>query len=667
MSTISIRVHTRQWQDPALFADLLTMLKEYRHTVTEVAFFTASTHPPLPLNVIQQRTEYLGSKVIPAAREIGLHAGINYLGTLGHLDEYPEGSLNEPWQHLVDISGVESPSCYCSYDPRVQEYIDRCYTATALADPSFIWIDDDIRLESHPKAIRYACFCPFCLESFNRESGGEWTRESLHNAFNSGANDERLHIRRLWQEHNSLYITRLLESIRRAVDQVNPNIMLGLMTGETAYSAFTYDRRVDAMSGQNRIEVKWRPGGGFYTDEVPLGAIDKAHSIGRQISFIPKSVTDIQYEHENFPYQLLRKSEALFAAEMAATTGAGCTGTALNIMNMHDSPRECEPYIIKTQETLDFLKTAADTFGRSDCRGICIPSTEKHFSAVNIGGDWEESGFWGEDFTRCNELSSIGFPMAYSPDGAAVNIITQTTCVEYSKDEITKMLSGGVFIDAPALDSLHKIGLGSLCGFSVSGRKDVDSIERFTNHPFNGEFAGRHRDCRPSFYGEPVYLIKPEAQGAEVISEVVDFNAVVHGACAGLYENELGGRVAIFGYYPWRMIQNTAKVFQLKEVLRWLSNNQLPAYVASYHKAAIWCRQDPAGDTALLILNASVDTINDVTVAVAGNPVTMQVMYMDGRTEMVTPTADISGYASYKIDKIGPWQAILLRNSANIK
>ncbi|MHB1458874.1 MAG: hypothetical protein ACYC0V_18340, partial [Armatimonadota bacterium] len=626
-----------------------------------VAFFTASTHPPLPLFRIREEAEMLGNKILPAVREIGLNAGINHLATLGHLDENPENSLNEPWQHLVDISGTESPSCYCAGDPRVQEYIDECYASLASAKPSFIWIDDDVRLESHPRAIRYACFCPFCLERFFHESGHLWTREDLHHAFNSGKRNERLDIRRQWQEHNGQYITRLLQNIRQAVDKVNPAIQLGLMTGETAYSTYGYDQRVAAMAGPNGVTVKWRPGGGFYTDDVPMAALDKAHSIGRQTASVPKSVTDVQYEHENFPYQILRKSKALFAGEILAAIGAGCTGVALNILNMYDAPSECAPYLSKTHVCKDFLSTTADTFGRSPSSGIYIPYTVNHFSAMKLDGTWEEAGAWSENFARYNELAEIGLPIAYSAEGAAVTLLTPENCFEYSVDELRTMLSSGVMMDALTLERLHEIGLGDLCGFRVCGRKDFDSIERFTSHHLNQKFAGYHRDCRPSFYPEPVYFIEQVERSAETISEVIDFSGITHGACGGVYENKLGGRVAVFGYYPWRMIQNTAKVSQLKEVVRWLSGDHLPAYVASYNRAAIWCRKDTDGHPTFLVLNASTDSADDITIAVAGDPKPLKALYMSGMESILASNTGTPGYAGYEVGHLDPWQAVLIR------
>ena len=65
----------------------------------------------------------------------------------------------------------------------------------------------------------------------------------------------------------------------------------------------------------------------LYTDDRPGEALAKAHSVGRQLALLPDALTDIQYEHENFPYQRLKKSVRLFTAEIAAAIGAGCTGS----------------------------------------------------------------------------------------------------------------------------------------------------------------------------------------------------------------------------------------------------------------------------------------------------------------------------------------------------
>ena len=662
MHTISLRVSSELWSVRSRFDELLALLRENRDHITEVAFFTGITHPPLPLATIQQEAALLGREIIPAVRSLGLRAGINHLATLGHLDdENPENSLQEPWQHLVDMSGAESTSCYCAADPRVQEYISQCYAALATAHPDFIWLDDDVRLNHHPPRVRFACFCPFCLETFARACGHPMTREELTHRFNTGPLAERLAHRRQWQEHNNRYLVRLMEHIRTAVDTVNPRIQLGLMSGELAYCTYQFDALVDALAGKQAPNVKWRPGSGFYHDEVPIGALHKAHSMGRQAASLPECVTDIQYELENFPYQLLRKSRAIFAAEIAASIGSGCTGVALNMLNMFDPPVEAKPYLAKIRAISGFFATAARVFGRSACEGITLPFTPTHFSTLSLEGAWDNANNWGADFARYYELSEIGLPMAYSRHGAAVTLLTPENCVEYTVDDLRSILAGGVMLDGGTLERLEQLGLGELTGFRVCGRKDQNAIERFTTHALNAEYGGYHRDCRPSFWAEPVYLLEPRAKGASVLSEVVDFSKSVHGACAGVYENQLGGRVAVFGYFPWRMIQNLAKTVQLKAVSCWLSRARLPAYVASCHKMALWCRRDSAGHQALLVLNLSIDPAVEVDLHIQGDSQPLVAIDMNGRATALVPGNTTNGYTTYRLPEIGPWQAMIVR------
>lgn len=234
---ISLRVGVGQWLNPKRREELLALVKEYRETLDEVAFFTGFTHPPLPLAEIQCRAAVLAG-LLPQFRALGISAGINHLATIGHLDENLENSLREPWQHLVDFDGSQSASCYCAADPRMQEYIRSCYVALAKAKPDFLWVDDDLRMESHGP-IRYACFCHLCMATFSKETGKPWTRELLVAALRSGPRPDRLALRRQWLAHNRAYLRGLFGTIRAAVDDVNPAIPLGLMMPGSRSSAGT--------------------------------------------------------------------------------------------------------------------------------------------------------------------------------------------------------------------------------------------------------------------------------------------------------------------------------------------------------------------------------------------------------------------------------------------
>lgn len=660
-STVSFRVLPFLWMNKARCSDVLRWLKRYRSAIGEAAFFTGGTHQPLPLKVIQERAAILGA-ILPKFKALGLRVGINHLSTMGHLDENQENSLVEPWQHLVDLSGSVSRGCYCASDVRFREYVRAAYVALAQAAPEFIWVDDDVRMESHPDGVKHGCFCDLCMEKFSRETGKIWTREELKASFDHGAREDRLALRRKWLDHNRAYMTDLFADIRRAVDSVNPEIRLGYMSTEASYSGSGFAQWVDALAGTHRVEVKWRPGGGFYTDETPGGVMVKAHSIGRQIGFLPESVKDVQSEHENFPYQRLKKSNTIFQTEIAAYIGAGCTGTALNCMGLSVDPLdEYRVYFEGVKKNRPFFAKAVDVFGRSPCEGIWVGCTSNHAAIFQAEeGEWLTNGDWGVSTWALNEVSEIGLPMAYTKQGSKVTLLAGDMSLEYSRAELTKLLSEGVLLDGRALQHLQEQGLSAYTGFTVKGRKDRNTAEILTQDPINGVFAGWHRDCRPSFWWEAGYLLEPLSVKSRVIGETIDFTPVNHGPSSGVFENELGGRVAVLGYFPWKSIHSLAKSSQMKSLIRWLSRDGAPAYVGSYHKASLWCRRDSDGAVAVMLVNASLDTAEDLKLHIQGAGDRLMLTRMNGKMHKLESMQQDGPYAVFTLPRLAPWESVLV-------
>jgi hypothetical protein len=369
---VSLRVSPYQWKNPGRLAEIVAILRRLHGTIGEVALFTHATHPAIPLPAAREAAAGI-AEALPHFRRLGVPSGINVLATIGHLDEYAAGSLAEPWQHLVGPDGRASASCYCWSDPRVLAYVSELYRLMARAGPDFIWVDDDIRLVGYREAVQLGCFCEGCLRTFSEETGTRWDRASLLAGFDGGTRDERLDLRRRWLEHNRAYVATILRAIRSAVDEVRPGLPLGFMTVDASWAGQGYAAWADALrsGGGTGGAPKWRPGGGFYTDESPGGVLVKAHATGRQASWLPGYVTDIQYEHENGPFLPLEKSCRIFAAEMPVAVGVGCTGVALD--------------------------AAVEVLGTATRVGIWRVGTVDTIAAKNADGAWFDPAMLGYD------------------------------------------------------------------------------------------------------------------------------------------------------------------------------------------------------------------------------------------------------------------------------
>ncbi|MCC6155324.1 MAG: hypothetical protein IT367_16265, partial [Candidatus Hydrogenedentes bacterium] len=189
----------------------------------------------------------------------------------------------------------------------------------------------------------------------------------------------------------------------------------------------------------------------------------------------------------------------------------------------------------------------------------------------------------------------------------------------------------------------------------------IDCIEEFTDHPVNGAFVGRRRNGRQSFYKNPAYMLRATQDGAQAISRCVDYTYAETAPCVmGVFENKLGGRVCVAGYYPWEQLQNLSKASQLKSVMRWLSKDTLPAYIASYHRVNVWARETAPGRFAIALLNAYLDPAESVEIAVRTDRSSLEFYDKNCVRTAVAATDNESGYARFSLPAIGPWEVALI-------
>jgi len=659
---ISFRIGAPTWLPDARFEELMALFEKYKGVTDEVTFFTSETHPCLPLPVIRKRAELLARRM-DQARARGYRAGINLLATIGHHNENLPNSLAGDYTPMTDIEGNVCLGSRCPNDENMRAYVREVYRALAQARPDYIWIDDDVRLFGH-MPITAGCFCDTCLAIYEKESGEKHTRQTIQAAFNTGTLEEKLGNRKRWLEHNRKTIGRLFELIERTVHAVDPALPLGFMTGERYFEGYDFDTWAGILAGSGKAEVMWRPGGGFYSDEKPAGLIEKSHEIGRQVAMLPGTVVSIQSEIENFPYQRLKKAARVTALEAASHIAAGCTGAAFNVLSMYDEPLdEYEPLVAALRQARPFYDRMAETLGRNPPRGLWAARSKDSFAAAGLEPGWPDRPSWGAAVANTAGLHELGLPAAYDLDHAQVTALTADAALALTDAELRTILSRGVYLDGPALTRLNAMGYGEYTGFSVVRYHDKDSVEELLPHDLNRPFAGRLRDNRQSFawWNVPAAELKPESPAARPLSRLIDYGKKEVAACAsGVFENRLGGRVYVSGYFPWTYLQNLSKASQLKTVCRWLSRDALPAYVASYHKINLWVRDAGGGRLAAAILNATLDTADNAALMLRTDRECVDVHAMEGGKTTIPATGSDGPYKEFRLPPVAGWNMVLV-------
>ncbi len=649
-----LRVGSAHWLDDAQFESLVQFLSRSGGVFDELAFFTASTHAPLPISEAKTRLSRLRGVMQRVRRELDVRAGVNVLATMGHHEENLEESLDQDWQRVVDESGQTCRGTYCPLDERFRGYVRELYIHAALSRPDFIWIDDDVRLAGHG-AAHYTCFCDRCVSRFSEEVGRSFTRQQLVRALSKDFS-----LRRRWLEHNRRVIHELLSLIRRAVDTVDPGIEIGFMTGDRFYEGYDFSRWAEAISGDS--PARWRPGGGFYWDDVPMGLVEKAHDVGRQVASLPVWVETIQSELENFPYHMLKKSIHTVVVESVAHLAAGATGIAFNILTQHTEPLDQYKPLLEAIHTARPVFLALGELGRQPPRGIFPAWNKDLFLANGTSENWFGPPNVLSLLRRQYVLGEIGLPMCYDAESASVITLSGGIPDSLSDEYLEKILRKGVYMDAHACRAICERGFSDLVGVEVAAEYSEDAIEVFTNHELNGKHASRKRDCRQSFWPETAYTLNAVEDGVSAVSRLTNYRGDDLGPCLSIYENRLGGRVAVSGYYPWFLIHSDSKTYQLKSLFLWLSGNRLPIVVDSFAKIVAWARGRRDDCCSYVLVNASLDRAEKVEVSVRSPSPAVTLVTMNGdRQQLELDThPDSFLYRRLVIPEIEPWGACFL-------
>ena len=657
---ISFRISPSQWMPNERYRELLNLFERHKGVTDEITFFTSFTHPNLPVEEMSRRCKLLAQR-IAEAKALGYRSGINVLSTMGHHEENLSNSLSGEFTPVTDIAGDVSRGSLCPNDPRLQDYVRQIYKEVTAANPDYIWVDDDVRLMGH-MPVALTCFCDHCLALFAKGSSTKYTRSDLRAALSTGKPEDCAALRKAWLAHNRATIARLLGLIEQTVHAAKPGLPLGFMTGDRFFEGYDFDQWAKVLAGPEGAPVYWRPGGGFYEDSSPGGLVGKSHDIGRQIAFLPPSVLSIQSEIENFPYQRLKKSAHITAVEAATHLAAGCTGAAFNVLSGNDEPLdEFEPLVARLRRMRPFYDLLAQHLGRARPIGLFTYWNKDQAAA----GDFINNPGWGlGHLNQGSQVLEMGLPAAYHQHGALVTLLFPQSVAAMSREEIRDVLAGGVYTDVETLNILNEMGFQELTGMSAGQSHPVDCIEEFAPHPINGSFVPRQRDCRQSFYrvsGFVGYHLKKQDAKVETLARLIDYGGRELSPCSlAVYENKLGGRICVSGYYPWDHLHSLSKNSQMKAIMRWLSRDQLPAYVASYHKVNLWARQTGDGNLGVGLLNASFDAASGLELAVATTAEEAHVFDMEARKQMVRAVRAEGPYRRFVLPAVEPWAVRLV-------
>jgi len=660
-SHIAYRISYFFLEDDRKFAELVAALEENRKGFDSLALFTSWTHGVVSLDVMRPRVAVMKKRIAELKRH-GWEVGVNLLCASGFFREFDD-AIPEGFVHHTDLSGNTCFGAFCVNQEKYrQEYLIPLFRMLAEADPDYLWLDDD--------NSKFACCCDHCLELFNRRQHRSYTREQLNAALNAGTPEEKLQLREAHLQFAADTYRDLYSLAEKTVHKVNPKIGLGAMTCNDHIASAGLP---EALAGGTDCTVLWRPGGGAWHEQVMDEFLfRKGGDLANECAWLPERVDRIQAEIESFNYQRLQKSVHSTVLETCIYVAAGCTGAAYNIFDGLEPLDVYKPIMTGLTNVRGFLDRLVEAHARRRPQGIYTGWTPRRNAARALEkGEWFGANAWTESnpndlwagestASRSSQLFCTGLPPTYRLEDARATMLIGEVAWSLSDDELRRILSGGLYCDVNALEILHRRGFGKLTGFRAGAVFDHDASERLLPHPLNGDGVGCIRNGRQAF--SRAYsgrqLESLDGKG-EALAELIDYHNRILAPCSlGYYENELGGRVAVSGYFADRNLLFYSKVRQLKNLFRRLSHDTLPAYVDTYHRIGLWVRENE-GRSVITLVNASMDPAQGAELLVKTSELRAELTGMYDDCCEVSGLALGDGYVKFTLPDLPPWQLYL--------
>ena len=366
---------------------------------------------------------------------------------------------------VEDASGGKSAdNKKCPLDPAFQDdWAAKVKAVVAAARPRMINIEDDYTLAWGRGLMGGGCFCNRHLALFEKTYGKPLSAAEINAAFKNRT-AENLTVRRAFADTVRESLCILARKVRAAVDEVDPAVRIcvcepGLNTDTDGASVEAIAR---AFAGTN-TRPAIRPSGAIYgaqttPADVP-GAI--AHTF-YTLARLPKDIETF-YEADPYPHNRFFASASQMGSLMSGAVFAGSQNLLLYCLQYLDDPFEDPGYANEFNRLKPRLEAVRDfnLSRRATLRGVRIVWTSDAMALTRGLGGGRDAQLADEAFV----LSKFGIPYTMCDSEPAIlagNIVESLT-----DEELGKILSGGVLIDAPAADLLAKRGFGRDLGTDV--------------------------------------------------------------------------------------------------------------------------------------------------------------------------------------------------------
>lgn len=484
----------------------------------------------------------------------GIALSLNPWSTIYHSARGRRLRGSQSFRLMVGENGVMSQISPCPLDHSWQQYLSDSFARLAgEIKPTALWIEDDWRLRNHDAALGWGgCFCEDHLARFSSKVGQSVTREELLEAILQPGSPHPW--RSLWLDLSGETLLQPLRRVSEAIRTASPGTRVALMSGSPdAHAAEGRDWRLFQEAVGYAPTFLGRPTMKPYTQ---MNALETQPGMTRLAFANYEGEIEIYPELENSPRcGIYSKSQAYSRWQILNAAVMGSAGITINHYDMLGNGISLDEDYGRGLEELKPILNALKELGLDDRQadGVRI-LFHPHISRVRqtesatkgMVALSQNSAAWGD---TCFILGIAHHYSKEAGESPAPTLVNQQTLRAFSDEEILRLLSGALILDAESVEILLERGFGELLGIGAQGRKTLAQAAYSYEQIEAERFGGPLRRPRMTAQRCSTWLLPLEPQaGAEILTGIYGPDHRRLWTASTLFRNSRGGRIVCLTY-----------------------------------------------------------------------------------------------------------------------
>ena len=533
----------------------------------------------------------------------------------------PSLRYESAFDKAIDFSGnASTDNKNCPLDPAFAADFTAKVCAVAKSRPKFICIEDDFTLAWGRGLDRLGpCFCARHLSKVAERYGKPVTAREIALAFKNQT-AENLPLRRAFADAIRESLVQLAHKVREGIDRIDPTIRVVVcQPAGCDKDGDSTEAVARAFAGKTRPAV--RPFGAIYGGETIPAIIPRAlaHTVWT-LEHLPRDIETF-YEADTYPHNRFYSSASQLLSLMAGALMAGTDDFLFYCLQYLDDPLEDRGYVDAFLRTKPRLERAKRFIRERDAHlaGVREVWTPDDVALTREMGEGHGTSAlaW-----MSYALERFSVPYTTRAEGANVAMLVDGTADALTDEEIRRLLSNGLFVDARAAEILTKRGFGKYLG------TDVETVQRLSASgevilPAAGcKRVGKRMNCyflRAAGSENTVerFLKLTPHEGTEVLCQYLDAKGEALAPSVTYATNALGGRVAVMATSLPRNrtsgLYNLRKQELMQRLFARMAENGVPVMAAG--TPGIWLLANVSADRREMLVmanNLSGDVREDV-------------------------------------------------------